>query len=83
MKVYGFRFHNGEVEKVLYHVETVNSQFKSLDFTGHISLFLYRLNYVPSKEEIQSGVCFFPFLYLLNEKITTRQSKKLKELYNV
>ena len=83
MKVYGFRFRNGEFEEVSYHVEFVDSQFKDLIFTGHGSLFIYRLNYVPSKEEIRSGICFFPFLYLLNEKITTRQFKKLKELWNI
>lgn len=83
MKVYGFRFHNGEFKEVLYHVEIVNSQFKVLIFTGHISLFIGSLNYVSSKEEIRSGICFFPFLYLLKEKITTRQFKKLKELWDI
>lgn len=77
MKVYGFRFHNGEFEEILYHVEIVNSQFKILIFTGHISLFLCGLNYVPSKEKIQSDNLFFPF------KINKRQLKKLKELYNI
>ena len=83
MKVCGFRFRNGEFDEVSYHVESVSSLFKDLVFTGYGSLFIYRLNYVPSKEEIRSGVCFFPFLYLLNEKITTRQLKKIKELWQI
>lgn len=77
MKVYGFRFRNGEFETVSYHVEIVNSQFKILIFTGHISLFLRCLNHVPSKEKIRSSNFFFPF------KINKRQFKKIKELWNI
>ena len=83
MKVCGFRYRNSEFEEVSYHVEFVDSQLKDLVFTGYGSMFIYELNYVPSKETIRSGNCFFPFLYLLNEKITTRQFKKLKELWKI
>ena len=76
MKVYGFRCRNGEFEEVLYHVETVNSQFKNLVFTGHISLFLCSLNYVHSKEKIRNDNFFFLF------KIHKRQFEKLKELWD-
>ena len=77
MKVYGFRFHNVKFEEVSYHVKLVKYQFEVLIFTGHISLFIGSLNYVPSKEKTQSSICFFPF------KITTRQFKKLKELWKI
>ena len=77
MKVYGFIFHYGEFDEVLHNVESVNSQFEVLIFTGNRSLFIGSLNHVPSKEGTRSIVYFSPF------KINKKQLKKLKELWSI